>query len=177
MTYSQRTKEEAQDYRYFPEPDIPPMTFSKQFIDSIIVPELPQQKMDRYITVLKVKQTDAFTLTREKSAADFFEKVISQTQIIPQTIANVIINKKPGNDVNVDEFIKNIKERLAPIKTDEKALEDLINCLVSSNPKVVDDYKKGKVNAIMFLVGQAMREMKGKADAKLIIAKIKSKIR
>ncbi|MEK7078921.1 MAG: Asp-tRNA(Asn)/Glu-tRNA(Gln) amidotransferase subunit GatB, partial [Patescibacteria group bacterium] len=61
-TYSQRTKEDAHDYRYFPEPDIPPFEFSDEYIESIkkTLVELPRQKMERYIEVYKLKPMDAY---------------------------------------------------------------------------------------------------------------------
>ena len=58
ITYSQRSKEEAHDYRYFPEPDIPPMTFSKEYIEAINIPELPQEKVNKYVR-LGLKINDA----------------------------------------------------------------------------------------------------------------------
>ena len=78
ITYSQRTKEDAHDYRYFPEPDIPPFEFSDEYVESIqkTIPELPQQKMDRYIKDFKLKESDAFILTRDKDLAKKFESVL-----------------------------------------------------------------------------------------------------
>lgn len=189
VTYSQRSKEEAQDYRYFPEPDIPPLTFSKKYIDSILIPELPQQKLDRYVNTLKLKEQDAFVLTRDKMVTEFFEKVISnfplQGKQFPisnkisnsnQFIANLIINKKILTSVPIDEFVKKVQELRAPKETDTKLLEETIAQVIEANKKVAEDYKSGKQNAIMFLVGQVMRKMKGKADAKIVIEELKKKL-
>ncbi len=187
ITFSQRSKEEAQDYRYFPEPDIPPITFSKEFINSICVPELPQHKLDRYIKDFSVKYQDAFLLTRNRKLSVFFEKVISnikdqiskikiKDQRYKQIIANFIVNKKISTDLSVEEFTKKTIELINPQKTDEKILLATIIRIIGANQKVVNDYKSGKQSAIMFLVGQVMREMKGKADAKIVIEKIKKTI-
>lgn len=187
VTYSQRSKEEAHDYRYFPEPDIPPLTFSKEYIDSISIPELPQEKVEKYVKNYKLKYQDAFQLTRDIATSVFFEKVISklqnpnhkqfpnfkfQTDKTPQTIANLIINKRLSTNI-VEEFISKSIELLSPKETDTDTLSTVIDKIITVNQKVVEDYKKGKQNAIMFLVGQVMREMKGKAEAKLVIEELK----
>ena len=94
ITYSQRSKEEAQDYRYFPEPDIPPMEFTKEYIDSIKVPELPQQRMNRFVE-MGVKEQDAFVLTREvKGSLEFEKQVLHFGKQFSQKIANIMINTK-----------------------------------------------------------------------------------
>lgn len=188
ITYSQRSKEEAQDYRYFPEPDIPPLSFSKKYVDSIRIPELPAQKMYRYIDRLKLKGQDAFVLTRDKGVANYFEQVISKIknqksriqikdQKYEQVIANIIINKKIPVDLSVDEFLNSAVQLLQPVDTDTQLLETTMIRIIGANEKVVKDYKSGRQNALMFLVGQVMREMKGKADAKLVISKLKERLK
>jgi aspartyl-tRNA(Asn)/glutamyl-tRNA(Gln) amidotransferase subunit B len=176
MTYSQRTKEEAHDYRYFPEPDIPPLTFSKKYIDTIKVPELPAQKIRRYISEFGIKEKDAFVVTRNRQIAYFFEKVISQIkQIKAQSIANLIINKKIAM-TSVDEFVKRAIEMLQPKETDEKLLDSTIEQLIAANKKAAEDYQKGKTNALMFLIGQVMAKMRGKADPKMVKKKLLEKL-
>jgi len=190
ITYSQRSKEDAHDYRYFPEPDIPPFEFSDEYIESIRkkLPELPQAKMYRFIDKLKLKPIDAFTLTREKETSEFYEKVMSKlkskklkmkvkNQILEQEIANYIVNKKISTSLSIDEFVKKATEMMKPVETDSKLLEEIIKRILSVNPKVVTDYKSGKQNAIMFLVGQVMREMKGKAEANNVIVKLKEMLK
>ncbi|MBI1863142.1 Asp-tRNA(Asn)/Glu-tRNA(Gln) amidotransferase subunit GatB, partial [Candidatus Microgenomates bacterium] len=172
ITVSQRTKEEAADYKYFPEPDIPPLVFEQDFIDSVTTPELPSAKVERFVNDFKIKEQDAFTLTRDKKIAEFFEKVISLTdKVSPQQIANLIVNKKLPVTSGVEseaDFVKQAEERAAPKQTDSAALTEAVEKVVGANEKVVSDYKSGKENAIMFLVGQVMREMKGKADANIV---------
>lgn len=187
ITYSQRSKEEAQDYRYFPEPDIPPLEFSKEYIDSIKVPELPKQKLTRFVNDLKIKEQDAFILTRDKLTADFFEAVISKLKSqssnrnlkdvnLEQTVANMIINKRLSINISVEEFVVRSLLWLSPKQTDTALLDITISKVLDKNETVVTQYKSGKQNALMFLVGQVMREMKGKADAKLVIEELKKKL-
>jgi len=196
ITYSQRSKEEAHDYRYFPEPDIPPMTFDGQYLDKIFrqIPELPQAKIQRYVKDFKIKEQDAFIITRIPTLAVFFESVIpnlkSQTclparqvsklnlkiQNYEQNLANIIINKKISTNLSPSEFTQKVLSLSKPKKTNLKLLDTLINRLIEVNQKTVEDYKKGKQNALMFLVGQVMKEMKGKADAKIVIERLRIKL-
>ena len=187
-TYSQRTKEQAHDYRYFPEPDIPPMVFSNDYLNSIFtsIPELPHQRIERYIKDFKIKYSDSYILTRNKIMADYFEKVIEKVikrlnndkkaQNIGQSIANYIINKKISINLPQDEFINKAIKLLSPKETDIKLLNNVIKDVIKNNEKVVIDYKKGKQNAIMFLVGQVMKKIKGKADAKIVINELKKEL-
>jgi len=176
-TYSQRTKEDAHDYRYFPEPDIPPFEFTNAYIKSIekTLVELPHAKMQRYIRDFKLKPMDVYTLTRDINTCTYFEQVISKIQSgsLPQTIANLIINKKISTELSVKEFVKEATELLKPKETNTKLLDEIVGRLLTANPKVVADYKGGKQGAIMFLVGQVMKEMRGKADANTVITKLK----
>lgn len=169
-TVSQRSKEEAQDYRYFPEPDIPSLVFEQQFIDSVKLPELPQVKQERYESDYQIKSNDSFLLARDKKMYVLFDEVMKDVKMKQkgQQVANMIINKKVPLDVSVTEFIKRVDELSAPKKTDMKALTSVIKKVVGANQKVVIDYKSGKQNAVMFLVGQVMKEMKGQADANVV---------
>ena len=179
ITYSQRIKEDASDYRYFPEPDIPPLVFTKEYLDSIKVPELPWQKVERYVSLLGIRYEEAFILTRDKNLADYFEKINTKfkTQIAnlnlkiqnpSQIIANYIVNKKISSQLPPDQFINKLIENLKPKEVDKNLLEEIINKVLKENQKAVLDYKKGKLNAIMFLVGQVIREMKGKVEARIV---------
>ncbi len=178
-TYSQRTKEEAHDYRYFPEPDIPPFDFDANYLASLIshLPELPHEKLERYIKDYGLKHQDAFIITRDKHLSDYFEQVLVKTKMPGQEVANLIVNKKINTDLPVEKFVKIAIEQSKPKETDVKLLDTVMEKVINQNPKVVTDYKSGKQNAIMFLVGQVMREMKGQAEAKLVIEKLKEKIK
>src|SRR6185503_5674575 len=89
----------ANDYRYFPEPDIPPIVLTNDEISKIKfqVPELQEQKSSRFVTEFSLTPYDAEILTREKNMASYFEeavKVGKEHKVTPKQIANHIINKK-----------------------------------------------------------------------------------
>jgi aspartyl-tRNA(Asn)/glutamyl-tRNA(Gln) amidotransferase subunit B len=178
VTVSQRTKEDAHDYRYFPDPDVPPMEFSDELLDSIreTISELPGAKVDRYVKDFGLKLSDAIQITREQETAKYFEQVISniknriskqqiKDQKYSQIVANLIINKKISTDLPVEEFAERAIAMSKPKETDLGKLDEVVKQVISANEKSVADYKAGKTNALMFLVGQVMKEMRGKADA------------
>lgn len=173
ITYSQRTKEDAHDYRYFPEPDIPPFTLEDSYIDSIVktIPELPKAKMDRFVNELHIKDLDAYIITRDKELSNYFETVLGPIGMqmkedgFEQKIASAIINKRIATTIGKDEFAKKFLEMIKPVETDSKLLDESIKTVLANNGKAVSEYKNGKVTVLMFLVGQVMKQMKGKADA------------
>ena len=172
ITYAQRTKENAMDYRYFPEPDIPPIIFTENELEALRkkLPELPSQKVQRYVTDLKLKPQDAFILTRSLKTAEYFDSILAKTgdKASAQKVANALINKKISSDISAEEFIKEFHKLQAPKETDTALLDETVDKIIKAHEKVVADYKAGKQNAVMFLVGQVMREMKGKADANTV---------
>ena len=172
ITLGQRSKEEAMDYRYFPEPDIPPFRWQRDEIDEFrkALPELPDEKKARFIQSYHITEYDAELLTRERCLADFFEEAVKVGQehgIGPKTIANVVINKKIDIDTTVPaELIEDIVASRRIDAIDETELQSIMQEVIASNPKAVEDYKKGKTNAVMFLVGASMRKLRGRASAK-----------
>src|SRR5690606_18910799 len=111
-----RVKEEANDYRYFPEPDIPPFKFESKYIDQLKkqIPELPYAKISRFVKDYELSEYNAEILTRERNMADYYEdavKIGKEYKITPKQIANTIINKKPDIDqVLPASLIKQILE-------------------------------------------------------------------
>ncbi len=181
VTVSQRSKEDAHDYRYFPEPDVPPMEFTDEQLESIrtTIPELPEAKVDRYVKEYGLRLPDAIQITREQETARYFELVMSNDKIqmtnknsndsnSKQKIANLIINKKISTDLPVEEFVEKALEMSKPKETDLGKLDEVVKQVISANEKSVTDYKAGKTNALMYLVGQVMKEMKGQADAQTV---------
>ena len=113
---SQRSKEDAQDYRYFPEPDIPPLRWTKKYIEGLKenMPELPQEKEQRLINDYSISEIEAKILTKDVNLSEFFENVVIDGKIQDinaKQVANYMINKKPdiSNLVPAD-LIKEIKE-------------------------------------------------------------------
>ena len=182
ITYSQRSKEDAQDYRYFPEPDIPPFVFDETYISQIekSLPELPGDKMKRFMKDIQIKEIDAFILTRDRMVADYFEKActaLSLQKISAQSVANIIINKRLPTTLPIEEFVRKATTLLAVKTTDTELLDSVISSVIKDNPPVVADFKSGKQNALMFLVGQVMRGMKGQADAKIVISVLTDRLK
>lgn len=173
-TISQRTKEEAMDYRYFPEPDIPPLTWDEKEITVLkkLIPELPDNKLSRFQKEYNLSKYDSLILTKEKNTANYFEeavKVGKKHSLIPKQIANVIINKKVDYETILPaELIKQIVLSTQTTQIDEGELEEIIKKVLSENSKAVEDYKKGKDSVIMFLIGQVMRNIDKKIDTNLI---------
>lgn len=189
ITYQQRKKEEASDYRYFPEPDIPTIYVQKKLLNKIYekIPELPQEKLVRFIKEWQLRFDEAFILTRNNKIANYFElitiKLLEETKKsglkvrnMGQLVANLIVNKKISTDLSPKKFIEKTLERLKPKKTDEAMINMVIDEIINLEKKAVDDYKKGKNNALMYLVGQAMKRLKGQVDPELVIEKIKKKL-
>ncbi|MBN2115391.1 MAG: Asp-tRNA(Asn)/Glu-tRNA(Gln) amidotransferase subunit GatB [Anaerolineales bacterium] len=105
-TYSQRGKESAHDYRYFPEPDIPPLVLEQSWIDSIraSLPELPEAKTSRFIEQYELKPQEARLLTSEKALADYFEGVVSKSKSPAKTVSSWIAGEfmRYLNDLSID---------------------------------------------------------------------------
>jgi aspartyl-tRNA(Asn)/glutamyl-tRNA(Gln) amidotransferase subunit B len=162
ITYPQRLKENANDYRYFPEPDIPPFRWNTEFIKLIksTLPELPEQKIVRLSKSYGLNDYDSGILTESITLADYFEEAVSATHkikldITPKNIANWIINRK----INIDEvlpvdLVKRISKVTQVNTIDESELLNVIQEVIRNNPQAVSDYKSGKEQAIMYLVGQ-----------------------
>lgn len=182
-TFSQRSKEEAHDYRYFPEPDIPPIITSQAEISRLKkeVPELPEQKLKRFMAEFSLPEYDAEILTRDISLADFFEEAVKAGQvkeIKPKEIANFIINKKVAHpDMTPLTLIDQIAASKQTVAIDDKELENIFAEVISENPKAVEDYKNGKEQVIMFLVGQSMKKIGKKVDVTMVKEKLQKSLR
>lgn len=189
ITYSQRSKEEAQDYRYFPEPDIPPMKFSDDFIARVkaTMPELPASRLKRYLTKHMLKYDDAFILSRDTQLSRFYEELLGELtpikgldlkkQTLEQALANVIVNKRISISASTKEFVKQFVNMYKKLEIDESQLQSALEKAIQDNAKAVSDYKSGKTNAVMALVGAVMREMRGEADAMEVRKRLEAKLK
>lgn len=180
-TFSQRSKGDAHDYRYFPEPDIPPITHSKAEISKLLnlVPELPDKKAERFVSEYQITAYDADLLTREKSLANYFEEVVkgNDSKLEPKAIANWIINKKIDyTKITADELLKQITAAKQTVTLDDAELSPIIARVISENEKAVTDYKAGKENSLMFLLGQVMKKLGKKVNAQEVKEKIKTQL-
>jgi aspartyl-tRNA(Asn)/glutamyl-tRNA(Gln) amidotransferase subunit B len=182
-TVSQRSKESAHDYRYFPEPDIPPLRFSQSQISNLKsqMTELPDKKFIRFQKDYGLSEYNSQQITKDKQTADYFEKAVvngKKLNVLAKDIANFIINQKINpEELLPAELIKKIISAKQTISITDEALEKILNNVINVNSKAIEDYKKGKTNAIMFLIGQVMREAKQKLDTKLIKEKLEKNLK
>ncbi len=210
-TFSMRDKEDAQDYRYFPEPDLVAIRLSDEYINNIKdnLPEMPESRRARYIEDFKLSEKEARLLTASKYLSNIFEdaekicgnakavanwllsdisKILNEKELEPSDIpftaehlAKLVeliekgtISSAIGKKV-VTELFENPKDPEKIIKekgwiqiSDEGAIKEVVEKVIAANPQSVADFKAGKDKAIGFLVGQAMKETKGKANPQML---------
>lgn len=174
ITFSQRTKEEAHDYRYFPEPDIPPITLNDKEIAELSsqIPELPEAKRERYINELQLPQNYAKILSQDPSRAKFFEealKLAKKYKLSPNEIASVMVNQNLDQELNepallIEKLVKIEKKEYANSEEMKKAVSEV----VEEQKDAVKKYQGGKIQIIGFLIGQVQSKLKGKGNPKII---------
>ena len=221
ITYPQREKEDAHDYRYFPDPDIAIMQWMKQRAKELKkqLPELPWQKKERYTTHYGLNEYDATVITDNINVAEWFDeglRLLDQSATDTNTkkakakkLANMLLGEifalrnNAGEDaeeieisvhevITVNEAVESgvlsttnakvviaelygkanrnktaesiIKEKNLKQVNDATIIETAVKKVVEEQSKAVTDYKKGKKTAIMFLIGQVMKELKGRGD-------------
>ncbi|MDD2927417.1 MAG: Asp-tRNA(Asn)/Glu-tRNA(Gln) amidotransferase subunit GatB [Candidatus Omnitrophica bacterium] len=220
-TIAMRTKEGAKDYRYFPEPDLPPFIIKEDKIAEIkkTIPELPKEKMQRFIKDYGLTEYVAKILVASKQGALFAEECLKKTTDKNiKSVANWIIgplsaltsstcaihelNISADNLAGLVDLVENEKiisnltgkivleemcktgktakaiveeKNLAQI-SDSQSLNSIIEEAIKENPKSVADFKAGKANALMFLVGQVMRKSSGKANPKVVQELIRKRL-
>lgn len=228
ITVPQRSKEEAKDYRYFPEPDLPPFDLDKFDLTALKleIPELPAKKRYRFEREYGLTAEKARLLVKDLVMADYFESAVSelladlgaadaarlrqeaitlvfnylttdlkgllaehelelgdvmQTTITPENFADLIqliLDRKILSRGAKDVLRSMLKTGLDPNQiieqegleavSDENQLEETVKKVIENNPKAVADYRRGKKNAVQFLVGKAMAELRGKGDPQLL---------
>ena len=227
ITISMRTKEEAHDYRYFPEPDLVLMEIDREWIERIrkSLPELPEVRKARFVRDYKIPDYDASVLTSSRELADYYEECIKASYEL--RVTSYEFNKAAANWI-MSELLRELKERDIGIRecrvnpehltemmvlidkgtisgkmakkvfiemfktgekasrivskkglvqiSDEEALTKVIDKILKKNSKVIEDYKKGKEKALEYLVGQVMKETKGRANPKLVNKLLQEKI-
>ena len=210
-TYSMRSKEEAHDYRYFPEPDLPPLLITEERRTAIArtLPELPDRRRRRFIDQYALPAYDAALLTQTRGVADYFEETAKQSgnakaasnwvmgevlrnmkeraieieavPITPAALAGLIAIVEQGtisSTVAKDVFAKMYEsgraaadivaaDGLAQI-SDSSSLEPIVRRVVNAHGDIVAEIRAGKDRKFQFLVGQVMKETKGKGDPKLV---------
>ena len=227
VTFSQRTKEFAHDYRYFPEPDLPPLSISREWVDEIRarLPELPTARLDRFISTYDLPVYDATQLTSSRATADFFEESLRAKETQPSAIAAKakaignwmlgdlagLLNAAgseladsrvtpsllrdftdlidagaisgPAAKTVLEEMFKSGKPAQAIAEeqgltqiSDAGQLDGTIADILDKNAQAVQDYLGGKETALKFLVGQVMKETRGRASPALVNDMLQEKL-
>ena len=218
-TYAMRSKENAQDYRYFPEPDIPPIELTDEYLDGVRAaqPELAEEKRARYQAQYGLPEYDCKMLTSDKTLADFFEAAVAlgtapkqaanwimgevlgalgergmeprDMKLTAPTLARLIalvaegrLNRNTAvkvfaavfdDDGDVDAYVA--AHGLEQVR-DTGLVSEAVERVLAANPQSVADFKGGREKAFGFLVGQTMRELRGKADPKLVNAALRRRL-
>ncbi len=211
ITKSMRSKEEAHDYRYMPEPDLVPIVTSEEEIEAYrkALPELPDARRERYMEAFGLSAYDAGILTASRALAEYFEacladgadakgaanwimgdlaknlnaegKTIEQSPVEASRLAQMLkliekgtISSKIAKKVFAEMWTSSdAPEKIVEDKglvqiTDTKAIEAIVDAVIAANPKPVADYKSGNKKAVGALVGQVMKQSKGKANPQLV---------
>ncbi len=216
-TKSMRGKEDSAEYRYFPEPDLLPVILSEDMIeDGKKIPELPDQKKERFVKEFKLKEYDAAVITSSLSMANFFEEMVNEgataknsatwlsvelqgrlkngftietSPVNAKKLASLVkriedgtISGKAAKDVldylmdnesNVDEVIDKLGLKQV---SDDGALLEIIDKILSANVDKAEEYKNGKEKLLGFFVGQCMKASKGKANPAKINQLLKDRL-
>lgn len=217
--FPMRSKEEAHDYRYFPDPDLMPVVVDEKWKNEIAgkLPELPDARRDRFIADYNLPLYDAEVLTSSKEVADYYEKILSVTNdyksasnwvmtevlkvmndekfsitdfsVTPKNLGKLIklindktISGKIAKDI-FPEMLKTNKDPEEIVKeknlvqiSDSTEIESAVEKIISANQKDVQEYLSGKEKVLGFLVGQIMKETKGKANPQIVNELLKKKL-
>ncbi|KKS28694.1 MAG: Aspartyl/glutamyl-tRNA(Asn/Gln) amidotransferase subunit B [candidate division WWE3 bacterium GW2011_GWB1_42_117] len=174
ITVAQRDKEEASDYRYFPEPDIPPMVFDEKYFKELRAVEgsLPQSLRDAMEEKGVAKEQSRILVeVMGFAVVEKFHKLV-EGGLDAVKAATVLINRKDLFELSVEEILDKIKGEGEKI-SDTGEIKKVVESVLEKNQTAVTDFKNGKESALQFLLGNVMREMKGKVDASVAIETIK----
>ena len=149
-TRSMRSKEEAHDYRYFPDPDLPPLEFDESFVKAVkqTLPELPDAKRDRFMSQYGLNAYDAGVLTTAREMADYYEEVVSASGADPKLVANWVTGELSG-------YLNKDNREIAESAVSSTALAGLIK-------RIADSTISGKIAKEVL---DAMWNGEGDADA------------
>ena len=219
VTLSMRNKEQAQDYRYFPEPDLVPIVVDASWVESIrqALPELPEARKQRIMKDHGLSAYDAEVITAARPMAEYYDALVAagaeakaaanwlmgevskhlnacsldirSCPVPPASLAEMIALIDKGTisgkiAKTVFESMWNegktatviIKEQGLVQMSDEGELGGIVEAVIAAHPQSVADFKAGKEKAIGFLVGQIMRQTKGRANPELVNRILKEKL-
>lgn len=168
-TVGQRGKEDAHDYRYFPEPDIPPMVFDKAYLNDLEEEfEKLKKGTDSYMKASLLQALDVKTDLKERavdilSTSDLEKAVEVAREIDAKKVLNVLLNKKDLRDMSAKELLEHFATKEDRV-SDVGELEKIVKQVLEENQDAVQNYKSGKESALQFLIGMIMKQSQGKAD-------------
>ncbi len=205
-TLKMREKEQAEDYRFISDPDLPVMNIEKSRVEKIksALPETPQIKLQKLIKKYKIEKKYAEILTKKIEIEEFFEKIIEKTDsklasqwVTTELLSVLNYNKKDLEDVDIkpEHFIELLKlienRKITELKakdilrswkeksfspeseakkssqiSDTLEIEKIAKEIIKENSKAVEDYKKGKLESLNFLIGTVMQKTNKRADFK-----------
>lgn len=218
-TFPMRSKENADDYRYFPEPDLMPIALSPEQVAewAKALPEAPAARRERMMADYDIPEYDAGVLSADRALADFFEaaakrcgngklasnwvmaevlaltaktgKALADAALTPEALGDLLrlleaktINGPTAKALLPELFEKGgdpeaiVRERGLGQVSDTAALEAFVDAALEANPKVVADFRAGKQAALGFLVGQVMKQSKGKASPQMVQQLLRTKL-
>jgi len=219
VTVSLRSKEEAHDYRYFPDPDLVPLVIDQEWVTGLKqnLPELPDTRRERFIGDYGLSPYDAGVITGSRELADYFDQCaasypdaktvanwvtgellrflnangmdIKETRVSPSHLVEMLkmidkgtISGKIAKTIFEEMFATGkraaeiVKDKGLVQISDEGAIAAIVDQVISANPQSVEDFRAGKEKALGFLVGQIMKETKGKANPALVNKLLKEKL-
>jgi aspartyl-tRNA(Asn)/glutamyl-tRNA(Gln) amidotransferase subunit B len=174
-TFIQRTKEDAEDYRYFPDPDIPPLQFTKEQIETwrSELPELPVTVLKRWEKEFGVSPKNGELLFESQLEREWAEALfvhLKQNAVDANAVANAIVNKKIAVD-HSHSAAQILTAFQALTKTDdvpESEIRETATKVIAANADAVASYKAGKTQVIGFFIGQTTKQVGKKLDPKRV---------
>lgn len=185
-TFAQRSKESAEDYRYFPDPDLPPMRFTQEWIDSIkaTLPVLPDDVIAGWIAK-GIKLAEAQILSEEPEHSALVAAIFAQSttkNVDPLKVITQWVNKKItcslSKNTSENDFVTLAQDLIAQSQQlsatthiDDKELSQVVAHVLQEQPKAVGDYRSGKTQVIGFLIGMVKKKL-GNVDTGTIQAEL-----
>lgn len=171
MTFSQRTKEDAEDYRYFPDPDLPPIVFTKKKIKEIEsqLPELIETKLARWGKEYSVEPRYSELLVDSVQNAEVLEQSFFELKKANQEankLANLLANKKINYVANSDELVAKFKKTFATDDVDESEIIQAVHKVMNENNDAVEKFRAGQKQVVGFFMGQTLKTLGKKVDTR-----------
>ncbi|PIR59140.1 MAG: Asp-tRNA(Asn)/Glu-tRNA(Gln) amidotransferase GatCAB subunit B [Candidatus Pacebacteria bacterium CG10_big_fil_rev_8_21_14_0_10_56_10] len=188
QTVSQRSKEEAQDYRYFPDPDIPPIRLTPATVDRLNkeLPELPAAKLERWQRQYQLEERFAQPMAAERHQAEWLDEVLAaaaRTDLPANRLVSALVNKKitvePGTDP--EQVIAAYHQLTSSDEVDSTQLAAAIDQVLADNPDAVTKYQAGQDQLLNFLLGQTIAAIKRRdkldVDAKAVRTALQARLK